>query len=94
VTDPRDLTDLMRAELERKDARLVQLEEYRVWADGEIARLRSVIRKYEEAKPELLAPWPGVEPACVCFGCNKVLVPTDAEMALCNACKQARAETT
>lgn len=57
MTDPRDLVDLMRAELERKDAQLVEFEQHRAWADGEIARLRGVIRKYEEAKPELLAPW-------------------------------------
>jgi hypothetical protein len=30
----------------------------RAWADDEIVRLRDVVRKYEEAAPELLAPWP------------------------------------
>jgi len=40
---------LMSGELARKDVQLAQLEEHRAWADGEIARLRGVVRKYEEA---------------------------------------------
>jgi hypothetical protein len=91
--DQRDLTALMRAELERKDAGLVQLDEHRAWADGEIARLRSVIRKYEEANPELLAPWPGGSESGdpVCYFCGQVLTDGDTEIALCNACEEARA---
>lgn len=44
--------------LARLEAEFAQIKQYRVWADGEIARLCGVVRKYEEALPELLARGP------------------------------------
>lgn len=52
---PTDETSL-EARLARLEAELPRLKEHHTWADGEIARLRAVVRKYEEAVPGLLVP--------------------------------------
>jgi hypothetical protein len=46
---------------EWRDANVIQIQDYRAWADAEIDRLRGVVRKYEESAPELLAPWPVID---------------------------------